>query len=132
MVRTQGRGGASQSEAGRRPTSIQGETEGAKNKEEWREENGSDDSNNGKDWDKDEESKSTSSEQLETEEPSKPPTGNQAPSKASQEDANEGKEEQLTMTRMMKTNFSYVMWMHISRDAGKVDAPGRDPLRNVV
>ncbi len=52
MARTWGMGGASQSEAGGWPTSTQGGTEGAKIEEERREEEGSKESEEDKDCDK--------------------------------------------------------------------------------
>ncbi len=88
-ARTQGRGGASQSETGGQTTSIQGETEGAKNKEERKDKNGSNESKN---QEEDDESKSTSSEESETEEPLKPPANTQVPTKPSQDEVDEGKE----------------------------------------
>ncbi len=93
MVCTWGRGGASQSEAGGRPTSIQGETEGAEREQEWREEEGSKKSKDNKDQDDEEEdSNSTSLYESETEEPSKPPAKTQRSTQPSEEDADEGKE----------------------------------------
>ncbi len=93
MARTWGRGGASQSEAGGRPTSIQGETERAKKEEERREKEGSDENNNEEDQGEDEEGrKSTSSKELETEEPAKLPDKTQVLTGPTQEDIDEGKE----------------------------------------
>ncbi len=92
MARSWGRGGTFQSKAGGQTTSIQGETEGAKNELERKDKDGSNESNNGKDQDKDDGSKSTSSEESKTEEPSKPPTKIQASTKPSQDNINEGKE----------------------------------------
>ncbi len=93
MVHTQGRGGASQSEVGGWPTSIQGETEGAKKEEERREEEGSNKSVDEKNQDKDnKDSKSISSGESETEERTKPPTKIQASTESSQDDVDEGKE----------------------------------------
>ncbi len=72
-ARTQGRGGASQSEAGGWPASIQGETEGAKKEEEKRQEDGSYKSADEEDNGDDDDSKFSTSRESDTEEPTKPP-----------------------------------------------------------
>ncbi len=56
LAGTRGWGAASQSDAGGRPISIQGETEGAKVEEEKREEEGSKESEDDKDQEDDEDS----------------------------------------------------------------------------
>ncbi len=92
IVRTQGRGGASKSKTGGWNDRIQGETEGAKKEEGRKDKDCSDKSNNEKDQEEDDNIESTSSEELETKEPPKPPAKTQASTKPSQDNVNEGKE----------------------------------------
>ncbi len=90
---TQGRGAASQSEAGGWPTSTQGGTEGPGIKEERREEEGSEESEEDKDCNREDKgSKSNSSEGSEMEEPTKPPAKTQASTQPSEDHIDEGKE----------------------------------------